>query len=89
VAAIGRPKPNESVYTIGVVERMTGLSARQIRYYETKGLITPERSNGNQRLYSRAQIETLKEVRALREEQLPLEAIAALLATDRREDGER
>lgn len=88
MAAIGRPRPNESIYTIGVAERMTGLSARQIRYYETKGLITPKRSRGNQRLYSRAQIETLKEVRALRNEQLPLEAIATLLATEGREDGD-
>ncbi len=79
-------QPHASVYTIGVVERMTGLSARQIRYYEAKGLITPKRSSGNQRLYSRAQIETLKEVRALREEQLPLEAIATLLSIEGRED---
>jgi len=86
MAENGRPQPNACVYTIGVVERMTGLSARQIRYYEAKGLITPKRSSGNQRLYSKEQIQTLKEVRALREEQLPLEAIAALLAKEARED---
>lgn len=77
---------NEPVYTIGVAERMTGLSARQIRYYEMRGLVRPLRSSGNQRLYSRAQIDRLKVVRALREQQLPLEAIMALLEEETRED---
>lgn len=88
MATNSRSKTHESVYTIGVVERMTGLSARQIRYYESNGLIKPARSNGNQRLYSKSQIEILKEVRALRDERLPIEAIAALLNIERREDGE-
>jgi len=66
-------------YTIGVVERLTGLSARQIRYYEAKGLVSPVRSGGNQRLFSKYEVRILKEVRALRDQQLPLEAIAALL----------
>lgn len=79
-----RPAGGEPVYTIGVVARLTGLTARQIRYYERVGLVSPDRSAGNQRLYSRADVARLKEVRALRSEQLPLEAIAKLLKNDER-----
>lgn len=80
----GRPAIGDPIYTIGVVARLTGLTARQIRYYETVGLVTPDRSRGNQRLYSRAHIERLKQVRALRDEQLPLEAISKLLEQEER-----
>jgi DNA-binding transcriptional MerR regulator len=37
-----------------------GVSTRTIRYYEEIGLLTPERSDGNQRLYSNAELAKLK-----------------------------
>ena len=89
MATPGRRGDHEPVYTIGVAERMTGLSARQIRYYELRGLIKPRRSSGNQRLYSRAQIDRLKVVKALRQQQMPLEAIMTLLEEEPREDVEK
>lgn len=82
----GKSEPDDTIYTIGVAARMTGLTARQIRYYESKGLISPGRSDGNQRLYSRVHIERLKVIRSLRGQQLPLEAIVMLLEMDERED---
>lgn len=79
-----RSSSDEPIYTIGVVARLAGLTARQIRYYESVGIVTPKRSPGNQRLYSKAHIERLKEVRALRDEDLPLEAISKLLGNEKR-----
>jgi CheY-like chemotaxis protein len=52
------------VYSIGAVERMVGISAATIRNWEERyGLITPERSPGGHRLYSRGQVEQLRFVK--------------------------
>ncbi|CAH0119909.1 MULTISPECIES: MerR family transcriptional regulator [unclassified Paenibacillus] len=50
------------VITIGVVSELTGLSERQIRYYEERRLIFPERSRGGTRKYSFDDVETLMEI---------------------------
>jgi MerR family glutamine synthetase transcriptional repressor len=67
------------VYTIGRVVELTGLSARQVRYYETKGLIRPARTQGNQRLYSRDQINLLQLVKRLLDEGYTLTNIQGLV----------
>ena len=41
-----------AVFPIGTVMKLTDLTARQIRYYEDQGLIQPERTAGNRRMYS-------------------------------------
>lgn len=38
---------NMAVFSMSVVSKLTELSPRQIRYYETHELITPERTEGN------------------------------------------
>jgi len=51
----------QPVYSIGAVERMVDIPAATIRNWEDRyGLITPERSPGGHRLYSRAQVEQLR-----------------------------
>ncbi|MGC6768398.1 MerR family transcriptional regulator [Enterococcus sp. LJL128] len=52
-----------SVFPIGTVMKLTDLSARQIRYYEEQDLIHPERSDGNRRMYSLNDIDTLLEIK--------------------------
>lgn len=74
-----------AVYPIGVVQRLTGLSARQIRYYEKEGLLRPSRTRGNRRLYSPADVERLRQVKALLEQGLNLEGVRAYLAAQERE----
>ena len=52
------------MYSIGAVERMVGITAATIRNWEERyGLITPERSPGGHRLYSRGQVEQLRFVK--------------------------
>jgi MerR family glutamine synthetase transcriptional repressor len=67
------------VYTIGRVVYLTGLSARQVRYYETKNLITPTRTAGKQRLYSRDQVHLLQMVKRLLDEGYTLTNIQSLV----------
>lgn len=51
-----------AVLPIGTVMKLTGLSARQIRYYEEQELIFPERNDGNRRMYSLNDIDVLFEI---------------------------
>jgi CheY-like chemotaxis protein len=54
----------QPVYSIGAVERMVGIPAATIRNWEDRyGVVTPERSEGGHRLYSRAQVEQLRFVK--------------------------
>lgn len=68
-------------YTIGELARLSGQSVRRIRYYSDKGLLPPsDRSAGNYRIYSEADVARLDLIRALREAGVGLAAIARLLA---------
>ncbi|CAM3708421.1 MerR family transcriptional regulator [Mesobacillus zeae] len=51
--------------TIGSVMQLTDLTARQIRYYEEHGLISPARTEGNKRLFSLNDIDKLLEIKDL------------------------
>ena len=52
-------------FVISVAARMIGIEAHTLRYYERLGLVEPERSSGNIRLYSEEDIERLRYVKAL------------------------
>lgn len=64
-------------------ERRTGVSKRNIRFYEQKGLLRPARNQENDyRDYSSEDIQKLKYIRALRMVDLPLEEIQKILTGD-------
>lgn len=63
------------LYPIGVVEHLTGLTARQIRYYEAKGLLVPQRTPGRQRLYSDADVERLRLIKAMMARGMTLQSV--------------
>jgi DNA-binding transcriptional MerR regulator len=69
-----------AVYPIGVAQRLTGLTARQIRYWEQHGLLAPARTPGGQRLYSDSDILKLKEIKRLLGEGMTLERVKAYYA---------
>ena len=56
------------VIGIGTVSKLSGLSIRQIRYYEQRELIFPERTNGGTRLYSFEDVERLIKIALQMEE---------------------
>jgi MerR family transcriptional regulator/heat shock protein HspR len=55
----------KSRYVISVAARLVGIEAHTLRYYEKLGLIQPERSNGNIRLYSEDDINRLRHIKTL------------------------
>ena len=51
---------NKPVYIISIVSEMLDLHPQTLRQYERLGLVAPQRTQGNIRLYSEDDLETLK-----------------------------
>ncbi|MFF7941169.1 MerR family transcriptional regulator [Nocardia gamkensis] len=70
--------------TIGVLARASGLTASALRFYDDCGLLVPARVDPltGYRYYAEAQRERATLIRQLRAIELPLEAIAEILAGD-------
>ncbi len=56
-----------TLYKIDEVASECNLTKRTIRYYEEIGLLSPQRSEGNTRLYTREDIERLKKIISARD----------------------
>ena len=50
---------NRPLYMISVAAELAGVHPQTLRAYEQKGLVTPQRTSGNTRMYSQADIERL------------------------------
>ncbi|HEX5939406.1 MAG TPA: helix-turn-helix transcriptional regulator [Dehalococcoidia bacterium] len=59
---------DEPCYVISIAARMLGVHQQTLRYYERAGLVTPQRSSGNIRLYSRADLELIRRAQRLIDE---------------------
>lgn len=64
---------------INEVERLVGVTKKNIRFYEAEGLLTPRRSSENgYRDYAEADVETLRQIKLLRKLGVPIEEIRRL-----------
>lgn len=52
-------------YVISIAARIVGIEAHTLRYYERLGLVQPERSSGNIRLYSEEDVDRLRYIKTL------------------------
>ena len=55
-------------YMISVAADLVGMHPQTLRIYEAKGLVTPQRTAGNTRLYSEADLERLRLINRLTQE---------------------
>ena len=67
--------------TIGEVVERSGIAHSALRFYEARGLIQSERSDGNQRRYHRDVLRRLGFIRVAQNVGLTLEEIQSALAT--------
>jgi MerR family glutamine synthetase transcriptional repressor len=72
-------RKNMALFPIGIVMKLTDLTARQIRYYEQHELVKPARTNGNQRLYSFIDVQRLLEIKDLIEKGVNIAGIKQVL----------
>ncbi|HWN21428.1 MAG TPA: helix-turn-helix transcriptional regulator [Gaiellaceae bacterium] len=52
-------------YMISVAAELVGMHQQTLRMYESKGLVQPQRTAGNTRLYSEADLERLRVIQRL------------------------
>ena len=66
---------------ISIVMQLTELTARQIRYYEEHELINPARTEGNKRMFSLNDVDTLLEIKEYLDQGLNIAGIKKLYDT--------
>ncbi len=67
------------VFAISVAAEMTSMQVQNLRVYERRGLVAPDRTSGGTRLYNAEDIERLHRIRDLLAAGLNLAGIAAVL----------
>ena len=75
----GRDDRNRPVYMIGVAAQLAGMHPQTLRSYEQKGLVNPQRTSGNTRMYSQADIERLELITELTDEGINLAGVIRIL----------
>ena len=67
------------LYMISVAAELAGVHPQTLRIYEQKGLVSPQRTRGNTRMYSQADIERLQLINELTDEGIYLAGVIRIL----------
>ena len=62
------------------VEELVGITSKNIRFYESQGLIIPERAENGYREYRQKNIDTLKKIKLLRKLGVSVDEIKSVLS---------
>ncbi len=74
---------SDGVFAISVAARMASMEIQNLRVYERRGLVDPDRTPGGTRLYSEADVARLVRIGELLAEGLNLAGIARVLELER------
>lgn len=69
----------QAVYVISVAAELAGMHPQTLRIYERRGLVSPARTQGGNRRYSDADIETLRRISELAEAGMNLAGIRRVM----------
>ena len=69
-------------YTMGLAADLLGVQPAFLRSLDAAGLLTPDRSAGGQRRYSRAELTLALRVRALLDQNMPLAAAIRIVSLE-------
>ena len=72
----------QGVFAISVAAEMVSMEIQNLRVYERRGLLRPDRTSGGTRRYSPADIDRLRRIRELLAEGLNLAGIAHVVALE-------
>jgi MerR family transcriptional regulator/heat shock protein HspR len=67
------------MYIISVAAELAGVHPQTLRVYERKGLVTPQRTQGNTRRYSPRDIQLLRRIQELTNEGINLAGVVRIL----------
>jgi MerR family transcriptional regulator, heat shock protein HspR len=73
------PRRTQAVYVISVAAELAGMHPQTLRIYERRGLVLPARTQGGNRRYSDADIETLRRIAELASNGMNLEGIRKVM----------
>ena len=74
-----RDDPTRGVYGISVAAELVGMGTQNLRLYERRGLLEPDRTDGGTRRYSTDDVDRLRRIGELLAAGLNLAGIAAVL----------
>ena len=74
------------LFLIGVAAELAGMHRQTLRVYERRGLITPQRTARNTRVYSEADVLLLRRIQELSEQGLNLAGVERVLELEQRLD---
>ena len=73
------PDPSRGVYAISVAAELVGTGVQNLRLYEARGLLEPDRTEGGTRRYSANDVDRLRRIGALLDDGLNLGGIGMVL----------
>ena len=79
---LGEEDPTRGLYGISVTAELVGNGEQNIRLYERRGLLAPQRSAGGTRRYSDDDLVRLRRIAVLLDEGLNLAGVARVLALE-------
>ncbi len=71
--------PDQPIYVISIAAELAGVHPQTLRVYERKGLLTPQRTQGNSRRYSERDVEILRRIQELTNEGLNLAGVMKVM----------
>lgn len=71
--------PDRAIYIISVAAELAGVHPQTLRVYERKGLLQPQRTQGNTRRYSQKDIDLLMRIQDLTNEGINLAGVMRVL----------
>ena len=74
-----RSDPNQAIYIISVAAELAGVHPQTLRVYERKGLLQPQRTQGNTRRYSEEDIDRLRRIQELTQEGINLAGVMRIM----------
>lgn len=79
MATASRPDPQQGVYGISVAAELVGMGVQNLRAYEARGLLEPDRTDGGTRRYSEDDLDRLRRIGDLLDAGLNLAGISMVL----------
>jgi MerR family transcriptional regulator/heat shock protein HspR len=76
------PEADRGVYGISVAAELVGMGVQNLRLYETRGLLAPDRTDGGTRRYSAEDLERLRRIGDLLAAGLNLAGIGMVLGLE-------
>jgi MerR family transcriptional regulator, heat shock protein HspR len=83
---MARRDTDQAIYIISVAAELAGVHPQTLRVYERKGLVSPQRTQGNTRRYSESDIELLRKIQELTQEGINLAGVTRILELEHEVD---